>query len=294
MSSSAIKEITENGFTFQIVRTQEGSETWNASGNVTGYELKYYVIGRCPKRTAMKAVWGDADERYEGTRKKSIKFDGADDDGNYEFTVSYEASSGGSSDTPDQGDEATLSFDCGGGSKKVITAIGEQRAYGKKSVDPGSYIGWNGKTGPESEIAGVEIPTAQLRETYTKTMSMRSLSTKFKRNVASLVGKVNSSAFKGWEKGEVMFLGCSFSGADDADNVSVTFNFSIQPNEEVALSSITGDSSDSGTVAKKGFEYVWSIAETKKDDTSSKPKISTKGVWVAQVAEYADFSKLGL
>ena len=264
----------------------------NRSSSATVY---YLVSGTVDDIEAISAAYSMAAENVSGIPKSGVSISERLSEDLWKIEVEYSYSnSGSSSKEDDKEDEATLSFDCGGGSKKVITAIGEQRAYGKKSVDPGSYIGWNGKTGPESEIAGVEIPTAQLRETYTKTMSMRSLSTKFKRNVASLVGKVNSSAFKGWEKGEVMFLGCSFSGADDADNVSVTFNFSIQPNEEVALSSITGDSSDSGTVAKKGFEYVWSIAETKKDDTSNKPKISTKGVWVAQVAEYADFSKLGL
>ena len=293
--SSAIKEVMIDGFRFQIVKTQEGSETWNSQGRVTGYEVKYYAIGRCSKNAAMSAVLSDAEEYHNGLTRKSIKFDGVDDDGNYEFTISYAATS--VTDSTTSTDESTLSFECGGGTKKVMLSIGEQRAIISDSpYKPGRNINWNGKTGDDSQIDGVEIPTAQMRETYTRSMELSQLSTAFRRRVAAMVGKVNDKKFKGWEKGEVMFLGCSFSGGSADGKITVSFNFSIQPNETVSVKDFDPDASGSATISKEGFEYAWTITRTEKGSGGDKvaTKASVKGAWIAKVADYADFSTLGV
>ena len=291
MSSSAIKDVESDGYAFKVIKTQEGSETWDSNGDVTGYEVKYYVIGHCPKRTAMKAVLDDAETDYNGLSRQSVKFDSVDDDGNYEITVSYVKKSGSVSNGGASGDTSTLSFECGGGTKKVKTSIGEQcRVIDNNAPDPGRFIGWNGKTGDDSQIDGVDIPTAQMRETYTKEMNLSSLSTLYRRNIAAMVGKVNSGKFKGWERGEVMFLGCSFSGSKADGKITVSFNFNIQPGETVDLSDIADG--ESGTVSKEGFEYIWTISETKTEN--KQPKTVVKGAWIAKVTGYADFSQLGV
>ena len=112
------------------------------------------------------------------------------------------------------------------------------------------------------------------------------MSTSYKRNVAALVGKVNSGSFKGWSAGEVMFLGMSYSTpAKKAKKVTVTFNFAIQPNE-------SGVKVGGKSVSKKGFEYVWAISKTVM--ANGVPKIDIEAIYVDQVCEYASFSVLGL
>ena len=166
----------------------------------------------------------------------------------------------------------------------LLYSYSQRKAYGDK--DAGGAIGWNGKSGDDCEIAGVDVPTAQLRETYTKQMKISKLTTAFKRKVAALVGKVNSGSFKGWSAGEVMFLGMSYATpSKKAKKVTVTFNFAIQPNE-------TGVKIAGKSVSKKGFEYVWAISKTVA--SSGTPKLEVEGIYVDQVCEYASFSGLGL
>ena len=156
--------------------------------------------------------------------------------------------------------------------------------FGTKKA--GGAIGWNGKTGAEMSVAGVDVPTAQLRETYTKTMRLSRITTAFKRKVARLVGKVNSGPFKGWEKGEVMFLGMSYSSpARRSSRVNVAFNFAIQPNEE---ESVCGRN-----VSKKGFEYAWGLSKTVVDENGV-PKADVEAIYVDEVCRYDSFSALGL
>ena len=149
-----------------------------------------------------------------------------------------------------------------------------------------NYPGLPPMTGAEMSVAGVDVPTAQLRETYTKTMRLSRITTAFKRKVARLVGKVNSGPFKGWEKGEVMFLGMSYSSpARRSSRVNVAFNFAIQPNEE---ESVCGRN-----VSKKGFEYAWGLSKTVVDENGV-PKADVEAIYVDEVCRYDSFSALGL
>lgn len=274
---------------YKLIKSH-GSETWDSTGKVSQTELKYFVIGDAPKKEVMLAVWNDAPAELDGLRKENIRFEGYDDDHNAEFTVAYKKSSSGSTPETDEEEEPTVSFNCGGGTRHVTTAIKQTMA--SKSNAPTIYIGnginWNGQYGDNSEFAGVDVPSADLQETYTKVMKISSLTTAFRRKVAGLVGCVNANTFKGWEPGEVMFLGCSFSGVDRArERVSVSFNFSIKPNEKnVELGNIP-----LGNVA--GWDYVWTL-KPKTTWSANSLHAELQYAFVAQVAPRKNFSALGL
>ncbi len=272
-----------------IHRTQEGSETWDAYGNIKEFEIKYFVTNPTSKSAAMQAVLDDSPVSNGDLNRSGVRFDSYDDDGNMEISVLYEGNdnSGGDS-SDDENSDPTVSFDCSGGTKHITHAISQRKAYPSGADDTGGAIGWNGKPGPEMEITGVDVPTGQLRESYTKIFRMSEITTAKKRAWNSLVGKVNSSSFKGWSPGEVMFLGCSFSGTNKGSSkVSVQFNFSIQENESSAK--INGVSCGS----KQGFQCIWAMSDTAKgnDDT---PVANIKGVYVATVCESGNFGTLGI
>jgi hypothetical protein len=275
---------------YKLIKSH-GSETWDSTGKVSQTELKYFVIGDAPKKEVMLAVWNDAPAELDGLRKDSIRFEGYDDDRNAEFTVAYKKSSSGSTPDTDEEEEPTVSFNCGGGTRHVTTAISQRMAH-KDFFDPGlnlaNGINWNGQYGDNCDFAGVDVPSADLQETYTKVMNISSLTTAFRRKVAGLVGCVNANTFKGWEPGEVMFLGCSFSGVDRArESVTVSFNFSIKPNEKnVKLGNIP-----LGDVA--GWDYVWTL-KPKTIWSNNSVKTELEYAFVAQVAPRKDFSALGL
>lgn len=129
-----------------------------------------------------------------------------------------------------------------------------------------------------------------MRETYTKSISRnKATSTAYKRQVASLVGKVNSARFKSWEAGEIMFLGCSYSTPSrGAKKVTLTYNFRIMPNEPNAV--VAGHKCG----PKKGFEYLWARSKVVNDDTTKKPKVDTQSIYLSVVCESANFNVLGL
>ncbi|MBR5680588.1 MAG: hypothetical protein IKX19_08025 [Clostridia bacterium] len=255
-------------------------------GNYTSIEVQYLVFGVTTEEEALTAVHGKAPAESKGLPLDSIEIDTRETNDTFRVNAIYreEEVDVGDSGGDDDDETPTESFDCGGGTKHLLYSFGQKKVYGDK--DAGGAIGWNGKSGDDCEIAGVDVPTAQLRETYTKPMRVSKLTTAFKRKVAALVGKVNSGSFKGWNAGEVMFLGMSYSTpAKKAKKVTVTFNFAIQPNESGVR--IAGKS-----VTKKGFEYVWAISKTVA--SSGSPKLEVEGIYVDQVCEYASFSGLGL
>lgn len=269
----------------RVVRTQEGAESWDSLGNVKQYEIKYFVLGPASKQEAKDAVFNDAPTNYEGLSRSTVKFDGFDDEGNSEFTVTYEKKSTTSSSTDE---EVTVSFDCGSGTRHITTAISQKLVWQKPGTaqkNAKNFIGWNGKSGADSVIEGVDVPFAQPRETYSKKMPLSQLTTAFRRKVLSMVGSVNSAKWKGWNKGEVMFLGCSYSGST-AEEVTVTFNFSIQVSESVVIADGVPK------ITKEGYGYLWTMTDTIMG--SDTPHLEVTAVYGAQVAPYADFSVLGV
>ena len=273
----------------QVKRLQDGSETWSKkTGACSSAEVKYLVLGATSKDTAVQAVLTGAPTTYGGLPLKEVRVDSYEN-GNLEAAAVYaeeESSSGGDED---DGEEATESFDCGGGTKHMTHAISQSRVYGGSGDDAGGGIGWNGKSGSEAEFSGVDVPCADMRESYTKTISRsKATSTSYKKRVAELVGKVNSASFKGWAAGEVMFLGCSYSTPSrGAKKVTVTYNFRIMPNESGCK--VAGKSCGS----KKGFEYLWARSETVQG-SDGKPAVEVKSIYKSVVCESGNFSALGL
>lgn len=256
----------------------------DSDGEFTQVEVPYVVFGSDEEEKVLAAVHDAAPEEWEGLPIESLEI--ASREGSEAFTVNViyknKASSTSSSKEKEE-DDPTVSFDCGGGTRHMTHSYHQSLAHGTKKA--GGAIGWNGKSGAEMAITGVDVPTAQLRETYTKVLRLSKITTTYKRKVAKLVGKVNSSDFKGWNKGEVMFLGMSYSApAKKSTKVTVTFNFAIQPNEEVEIGGVK--------VAKKGFEYAWALSKT--EVAEGIPKAAIEAIYVDQVCQYDSFSELGL
>ena len=139
-----------------------------------------------------------------------------------------------------------------------------------------------------SAAAGVDVSIGELRETYTKTMSKSKVTgTSWKRKVAELVGKVNSGSFKGWNAGEVMFLGCSYSApSKGSKKVSVSFHFAIRLNESKAT--VAGQ--NVGSV--KGFEYLWALTDDEVKDGERKRRV--RKIYKAVVCGTDSFGGLGI
>ena len=281
----------------QVIRHEDGSETRSRSVNavtgetswpVTSREASYLVLNAESKSAAFAAILDEAPLEEDGLIRRSVRFENFTGDGAMELTVVYEEPDEADDGTisSDEESEPELSFDCSSGTKHIVRSLNQKKLY--PSPDPGGMIGWNGKTGSDADFSGVDVGTATMRETYTKQMRSTDLTTAYKRTIANLTNTVNSTSFMGWEAGEVLFLGASFSGSLSGEFITVTFNFAIQQNErnvEVA---------EGLRVNKRGWEYIWTITETVSEGENKAPHVKIINAIVDQVYRYEDFGKLKL
>lgn len=262
----------------------------NAPENI---ELVYLVIGTdasFTEFTARNQVMATAPMIYEGCTRKSIDLDKSEGAAIY-FRVTYEKT--GSEPTTETTTEPEVSFDLSSSPVTMKRAYA-QSSYGSEAPDAGLTIGWNGKSGDQCEVAGVEVSTCMIRKSYTVQMKYSELTTEWEKKIAKLFGCVNDTAWKGYSAGEVLFLGCSFSGVDSKKTVfNVTFNFGISFNE---TGIDVGKDSKGKTinVNKTGWQYVWDIVKSQYSDIDSPPAIKIMGVYVSTVYKTGSFGQLGI
>lgn len=284
----------------------------NVYGRMIAVDLRFFVFEAEDENDALAAVYQFAPKRYMRVPLVSIEIDARTGPNVFKVIARYEfskndarASSGGASiggddydkenppsdlkdeDEEEKEPEPTESFSCGGGTRHVSHSLKQRIVFG--TLDPKGLIAWNGKSGDSMQVAGVDVPTAQFRKTYTRVMSKKQLTSDFERMVGNMVGKVNKGSFHGWKPGEVMFRGASYSAPSDNNSakVVVSFDFMMQPNEsefEICEKKMS----------KEGFEYAWSITRTSVDADKKSPAVDVVGIYIDQVCPYADFDCLGV
>ena len=252
----------------------------NQQGQFTLLELPCLIFDAADEEQALNYAYHNISKSRHNLPLERIELTSREAENIFTVTAFFGTDSGSSYGSGDN--ETTVSFDCSGGTMHVNHAISQRRVFG--TLQAGTAVNWNGKLGDDMQVQGVDIPSAQLRETYSKTMSKSRLTTAFKRKVARLTGRVNSKPFKGWEAGEVMFLGASCSGS--GSKLVVSFNFAIQENESsVEIAGIQAGK-------KQGWEYVWAINKSTINDNV--PEAGVLGIYVAKVAQSADLNELGI
>ncbi len=269
----------------------------NKNGTIDHLEIPYNVDGVVSLEDgeveALTAVKNTAPASKNGLPFSYVEIEARESDRFYRVKAVYEKSSsaGSSSSVKNSkyGEAESVSFDCGGGTQHIEKSIKQTRIIG--DLDAHGMINWNGKSGADMDVRGLDLPTADIRESYIVQIKRSRLKQRtYRRQLARLVGKVNANIFKGWERGEVMFLGCTYTHSIDMDNESyipVTFNFSIRMNEtEVEI----GDTK----IDKKGFEYIWSISDTKVNRETGKMETVISNAYLEQVVEYANFALLDI
>lgn len=258
------------------------ARSMNSKGEITSVQVDYIVFDVYNEQEALQAVFEFAPKDINGVGLYGIDISDRLDDTTFTVSASYDTDS---SSSDEDEEEPTLSFSCGGGTMHLTEAYEQESLFGKN--DAGKLINWNFKKGEEFEAAGVDVTAPNFRETYTKKMSPSKLTTKYRRTIGQMVGKVNSNKFKGWEPGEVMFENISFSAPTNGSNkkVLVSFEFTIRPNEKNF--SFAGKK-----VSKYGFDYLWARQGMKK--SSGANSLAPKNAYKARVFQFADFSVLGL
>jgi hypothetical protein len=200
----------------------------------------------------------------------------------WQLTINYEKT--GADDEATAPLKRARSFDTTGGTQHKTQAEAESR-FGNNAPDQQRAIGVD-----SNGVNGVDIVVPQLswQESYDVPNSY--VTSAWIRGVAGVTGTTNNAAFRGFEAGEVLFLGCSGSQEWDDQKGSGPWSLSFR---FAASKNVTGETiGDITGIAKKGHEYLWVRYE---DAVSSGSLLKKpKAVYVNKVYKDSNFSTLGI
>jgi hypothetical protein len=203
-------------------------------------------------------------------------------DNAWQVTINYEKTGAEPQETNPM--KRARSFDTTGGTQHKTQAEDERR-YGAGAPDQQKAIGVDG-----NGVNGVDIvvPSLQWQESYDVPNAY--INASYVRGLAGLTGTVNNAAFRGFEAGEVLFLGCSGSQEWDDQKGSGPWSLSYR---FVASQNVTGETIGVITgIEKKGHEYLW-VKYEESASGNSLLKIP-KAVYVNKVYKDANFALLGI
>ena len=185
------------------------------------------------------------------------------------------------------------SFDTTGGTQHITQAcsVGSGGTLDFEKRYPSSATNMSGAIGVDSNgVNGVDIVVPQLQWQESYDVPNAYVTATYVRGVAGITGTTNNASFRGFEAGEVLFLGCSGSQEWDDQKGKGPWSLSYR---FVASKNVTGQTIGSiSGVEKKGHEYLWVRYE---DAVSGSSLIKQpKAVYVSKVYKDSDFSLLGL
>lgn len=192
------------------------------------------------------------------------------------------------------------SFDTTGGTQHITQAAGGSvTVQGGTITTQGSEVRYPPGSAPsmsdaigvtEAGVQGVDIVVPQMQWQESYDVPNAYVTPAYIRTVAALTGTINVAAFRGFNPGEVLFLGCS--GSQEWDDQrgrgpwSLSYRFVASPNvTNQTIGSITG-------ISKDGHDYLWVVYESASDSGSlvKRPKF----VYVNRVYKRASFALLGI
>ena len=266
----------------------ERDQTINAKGEVTEIEIPYLVFEAADEDAALAAARTKAASRtVSGMVLDEVEVTERVNKDTWKVKAIYKDEDSDDPDEPDEDEETTsFAFDTGGGTM--------HRNQSLKTVSkvPNDAPDFNGaiEVDNEGNVNGVDVTMPVLNFTETHTMNGSRVTTSYKKTVAALTGTVNSSGFRGFSAGEVLFLGASGTKRSKKPNApwEITFRFAVSPNQsslQVGKLKVSN---------KRGWDYLWvryadKVAENRKNVIKE-----PVAAYVEQVYPDGDFGNLGL
>lgn len=150
-------------------------------------------------------------------------------------------------------------FDLGLSTEKIYKPIGNQIVHNRTGDITPVEIALIGDQGDGKAPTGVDLLVPEITFGGTRYLKQSAWTTVSSNAVLRLIGKVNTTAFGGWDPGEVLCAGISGSkrGRDD---IQLQFRFRVRENTTVET-----DGFDD--IDKLGWEYLWPRHQLQWDGT---------------------------
>lgn len=242
-------------------------------------EFRYVVFNAADEAAVNSAVQAQAPTTYTNPLynaalyRKSIDITEQLNATTWKVTVRFE--------TPTQLDtlQTQTSFDTTGGTQHITQSFATTK-YGTGAPDLNGAIGDDGES-----VQGVDVtvPVFQFQEThYISDNAFNAWA------IYALTGCINSSTFRGWAAGEVLFLGAAGTWRTDRNVWEITYKFAASPNlSNLSVGTIAG-------IDKGGWDYLWIRYATTPDVSAPMLVKKPVGVYVEQVYAAVPFSQLGI
>ncbi len=258
-----------------------------SSGNTTvgeASEKKYLIVGTGDEMEALTQLETEAPLTLNGLSRKPCSVERPGEGGEIWVGTAPYSPSGSIKKEPLAVGESSFSFDTGGGTQK-ITQSKNTTAFaksGETAPDFQGAIGYNGK-----DIEGVDITVPVFNWTETHCLPANQVTLAYVKKLRDLTGKTNSAAFRGFAKGEVLFLGASGTRRGD-EAWEITFKFAASENaENIVIGDIT-------VTAKLGWDYLWVLYEPQEDSTAKAIVKRPKAAYVERVYDEGNYADLNI
>lgn len=258
----------------------------STTGDNPSAELVYTVRGTDSDMTARTQATTASPATYDGMPRQSVTVEPIGHE-LWDATVRYAPDSQQQS-TPPQTGESVFSFDTGGGTQHITQSKQTVQRYGASGTTAPDFKGAIGVTADGVEGVDIAVPVYQFSETHY--LPATQVTQSYKGTLFSLTGKVNSGSWKGFNGGEVLFLGASGSrrGTSADSDWEITFRFAASPNASgISVGPISG-------ISKKGWEYLWVRYADAEDSGSNAIVKRPVAAYVERVYDEGNFSALGI
>lgn len=276
----------------QPVRVEEAyserDEKIDAKGNVVEVEIPYIVFNVADESAALAAARPKV-KAISGMSLESIEVVERINGSTWKVKAIYEVDEEQPEDdnnNNDDEDQSMFAFDTGGGIKHLNQSIKTDGKYPKDAPDFTGAI----EVDNEGNVNGVDVTMPVLNFTETHTLAGSRVSTSYKKTLAGLTGTVNRSGFRGFERGEVLFLGASGTKRSKKSSApwEITFRFAVSPNQAGL------QVGDIKVARKYGWDYLWVRYADKVAEGGKNMVKKPVAAYVEQVYPEGDFGRLGI
>lgn len=249
---------------------------------VKSVEMHFWLTGTANDEAAWTYTLANTLGQYAGLNRKSVNIEPewvnlTTNDGLWYITIVY-------GEYPIVG-ESTFSFDTSGGQQHITQSLQTVARRALPGRTPSDCKGAIGVTNDSVEGVDIVMPVYSFSEAHYFVDEFVTLD--YRLTLRNLTATVNNSAWRGFEAGEVLFLGAAGSKRGFGD-WEIRFSFASSENEDEYR---VGDVLPA---PKKGWHWAW-VRYADDTDVSSASWVKTpKELHIEKVYKESDFTLLGI